>query len=69
MAVLADELHLKAYQLLLEEDDKPMEVYGLLTELLSKLRKAVGSEIERVVMDYLSQRRGGRKWGRADPDV
>src|SRR5208283_188434 len=57
LATLARELHLKPYQLLLEEGDQSLKIYDLLTELLSKLRKAVSSEIEEVITGYLAGRK------------
>ena len=47
LATLADELHLRPYQLLLEESEESMDKYALLTELLSKLRKAVSWRLRR----------------------
>ena len=54
LARIADELHLKPYQLFLEEDDPSLDKHRLLTEVLSKLRKGVDSEIERIILSYLS---------------
>ena len=59
LATLADELHLRPYQLLLEESEESMDKYALLTELLSKLRKAVSSEIEEVIMGYFGRSKKG----------
>jgi transcriptional regulator with XRE-family HTH domain len=53
-AKIATELHLKPYQLLLDEDDQSFDKYDLLTEILSKLRKGVDSEIERTILSYMS---------------
>ncbi|MGA2642313.1 MAG: helix-turn-helix transcriptional regulator [Spirochaetia bacterium] len=60
LATLARELRLKPYQLLLEESDESFDKYDLLTELLSRLRRVVDSEIKQVVMGYLLE----RKWKR-----
>jgi len=57
LATLAHELHLKPYQLLLEERDESLDKYDLLTELQSKLVRAVDSEIRQVVISYLSERK------------
>ena len=65
LATLAHELHMKPYQLLFEENDESMDKYNLLTELLSKLRRAVDSEIRQVVMEYLSGSQSRRQQRRA----
>jgi len=41
--------------------DDSSDKYDLLTEILSKLRTAVDSEIERVIMDYLPGTKEKRK--------
>jgi transcriptional regulator with XRE-family HTH domain len=60
LATLAHELHLEPYQLLLDESEESMDKYNLLTELLSKLRRAVDAEIRQVVMGYLTESKRGR---------
>jgi|SRR5208337_4034712 len=52
-AKIADELHVAPSQLLREEIEKGQNVNSLLTEILSKLRKGVDSEIERIIVSYL----------------
>jgi hypothetical protein len=53
LAKIARELRVKSHQLFLDGADKSSDRYDLLTEILSKLRTAVDSEIERVIMGYL----------------
>jgi len=60
LATLARELHLKPYQLLLEENDESMNKYDLLTGLLSKILLAVETEIRRVVTSALSEGKKAR---------
>jgi transcriptional regulator with XRE-family HTH domain len=62
LATLAHELHLKPYQLLLEDSDESMDKFNLLTELLSKLLQSVESEINQVVMGYLSEAEKKPRW-------
>ncbi len=53
LAKIARELRVKPHQLFLDGADKSSDRYDLLTEILSKLRTAMDSEIERVILSYL----------------
>jgi transcriptional regulator with XRE-family HTH domain len=61
LAKIAGELRVKPHQLFLEGSDESSDKFDLLTEVLSNLRTAVGSEIERVFMDYLPGAKEKRK--------
>jgi transcriptional regulator with XRE-family HTH domain len=61
LAKIAGELRVKAHQLFLEGTDESSDKYDLLTEILSELRTAVGSEIEQVISRHLPGTRAGRK--------
>jgi transcriptional regulator with XRE-family HTH domain len=61
LAKIATELHVKPHQLFLDEADDSSDKYDLLTEIRLKLRTAVDSEIERVIMDYLPGTKEKRK--------
>lgn len=61
LAKIARELRVKPHQLFLDGADVSSDKYDLLTEILSKLRTAVDSEIERVIMRYLPGAKGERK--------
>ena len=61
LATLASELHLKPYQLLLEENDESLDKYNLLAELQTRLLRVVDSEIRQVVTGFLSAGKKLRK--------
>ena len=57
LARLGDVLHLRPNQFFLDDWDSSTDTHAMLSEMQRELREAVGSDIERVVMRYASQRR------------